>query len=292
VSKLVESDAGASGMDGGWLSAWLSGLSLVPLFAVILGFMIFAALAGLGARSLVQRRGGKQSDRSQESYLIGSMLGLLALLLAFSFSMAVSRFEERRHLVVEEANAIGTAYLRSQLLDQPHRERLSGLLVAYMNNRISLASADTAKLEQRLVRNDELLTYIWAAVTAARDSARTHGISTPLLAAFNQVVDLDSERKIARLVRVPQPILMLLLGFLVTNALVLGFVLNGLRAWLGASVLSVLLAAYASTIADLNRPGSGSITESQEPMLMLQQSLKSQPTEAFDRFATQGAPSP
>ena len=89
-------------------------------------------------------RRAKQEDHNQESYLVGSMLGLLALLLAFSFSMALDRYEERRHLVIQEANAIGTAYLRTQLLDEPHRARLSGLLVDYTDNRIALGDGSHA----------------------------------------------------------------------------------------------------------------------------------------------------
>ena len=107
---------------------------------------------------------------------------------------------------------------------------------------------------------------------------------------FNQVIDLDTERKVARRVRVPEPILLLLLGFLVITAAALGYVLVGLRAWIGGFVLFLLLSLYVSIIADLNRPKSGSITESQEPMHMLRQSLEAQPNNAFDRFAASGNP--
>ena len=113
---------------------WLSGLTLTGVVLVVLASMMLAALAGYSIRQLElhrARRRDEESDLSgsQESYLVGGMLGLLALLLAFSFSMALGRFEERRHLVIQEANAIGTAYLRTQLLDEPHRAQLSALLV-------------------------------------------------------------------------------------------------------------------------------------------------------------------
>ena len=144
-------------------------------------------------------------DHSQESYLVGSMLGLLALLLAFSFSMALDRYEERRHLVMQEANAIGTAYLRTQLLDEPHRSRLSKLLIDYTDNRIKLGDRLAGPRPSYLATNDQLLTEIWAAVTAARESALTHGITTALLMTFNEVIDLDTERKVARQVRMPAP---------------------------------------------------------------------------------------
>ena len=278
-------------MQGGWLTDWLSSLSLAGLVLAVFIAMLLAAFAGYGARGLQRRWANSREkvERSQEGYLIGGMLGLLALLLAFSFSMAVQRYDERRQLVVQEANAIGTAYLRAQLLDEPHRARLSGLLVDYTDNRIALATAKPDTIEPRITENDSLLTDIWAAVTAARDSAHAHGISTPFLMAFNQVIDLDTERKIARQARVPQPILLLLLGFLVMTAAVLGLVLEGIRAWTEGLILFVLLSSYVSIIVDLNRPTSGNITESQEPMLMLRQSLKAQPANSFDRIAAPGA---
>lgn len=130
-----------------------------------------------------------------------------------------------------------------------------------------------------------MLTDLWTGVVAARDNALRHGISTPLLMTFNEVIDLDTERKVARQVRVPVPVLLLLYGFLLLTALVLGYVLEDRRGRIGAAALFLLLALYVSIIADLSRPASGSIRESQEPMLMLQASLKAQPSAVFDRYA-------
>ena len=280
-------------MEGGWFTDLLSGLPLIGVILAILASMLAAAFIGHSVRQLHRRLvpEREEAEHSQESYLVGSMLGLLALLLAFSFAMGVDRYEERRHLVVQEANAIGTSYLRAQLLDEPHRTRLSNLLINYTENRIALGTADREHVPRRLAGNDRLLTDIWAAVTAARDSAQAHGISVPLLATYNEIIDLDTERKVARIVRVPEAVLFLLYGFLVITAGILGFVLEERRAWFGAGVLFVLLSLYVSIIADLNRPASGNIRESQEPMLMLRQSLKSQPPSVFDRYQAAGLPS-
>jgi hypothetical protein len=278
----------------GRLAQWFGGLSLLGVGLVILASMLLASLAGYAIRRWEIRRAARREEEvehSQESYLVGSILGLLALLLAFSFSMALDRHEERRHLVVQEANAIGTAYLRAQLLDEPHRSRLSNLLVEYTDNRIVLASAPREETVQLLANNDRLLTDIWAAVVVSKQSALRHGISTPLLMTFNEVIDLDTERKVARQVRVPAPVLLLLYGFLLLTALVLGYVLEDRRGRIGAATLFLLLSLYTSIIADLSRPASGSIQESQEPMLMLRGSLKAQPPPVFDRFkspATEG----
>jgi hypothetical protein len=279
---------------GSWsFIGWLSGLSLTGVTLFVLISLTLASLVGYAIRQVELRRAARREEKvehSQESYLVGSMLGLLALLLAFSFSMALDRYEERRHLVVQEANAIGTAYLRAQMLDEPHRSRLSGLLVEYTDNRIELASAATGRGKPLLARNDRLLTDIWAAVAASRESALRHGITTALLMTYNEVIDLDTERKVARQMRVPTAVLLLLYGFLIMTGLVLGYVLEERRSRLGAGVLFLILSLYIGIISDLSRPAAGTIRESQEPMLMLRQSMKAQPPAAFDRFRSEGQP--
>jgi hypothetical protein len=279
---------------GSWtFLGWLSALSLTGVILFVLISLTLASLAGYFIRRVEQWRAVRRDEvveHSQESYLVGSMLGLLALLLAFSFSMALDRYEERRHLVVQEANAIGTAYLRAQMLDEPHRSRLSKLLVEYTDNRIELASASPGSGMQLLTKNDRLLTDIWAAVAASRESALRHGITTALLMTYNEVIDLDTERKVARQMRVPTAVLLLLYGFLIMTALVLGYVLEERRGRMGAGVLFVILSLYIGIISDLSRPAVGTIIESQEPMLMLRQSMKAQPPAIFDRFLSESQP--
>jgi hypothetical protein len=131
------------------------------------------------------------------------------------------------------------------------------------------------------------LTDIWAAVAASRESALRHGITTALLITYNEVIDLDTERKVARQLRVPATVLLLLYGFLLMTALVLGYVLEERRGRMGAGVLFLILSLYIGIISDLSRPASGSMLESQEPMLMLRQSMKSQPPAAFDRYRSE-----
>lgn len=269
---------------------WIEGLSLIGVALVVLLSMIVAALIGYGIHKLELRlvKGRQESEQNQESYLIGAILGVLALLLAFTFGMALDRFEERRHLVTQEANAIGTSYLRAQLLDEPHRSRLSELLVRYTDNRIELADIPPNRLDEQLAINDRLLTEIWAAVVASRESALAHGISTPLLMTFNEVIDLDTERKVSRTMRVPAPVFLLLFLYITLVSAVLGYVIKEQRVRL-CGAFFVLLTIYFAVIVDLNRPKAGAIRESQEPMLMLQASLKSQPPHAFDRFRNEAA---
>lgn len=283
-------------MEGEWLSDWLSGLSVPAIGLGTFFLMLIAAALGRLARQ-VQYRRAKQEERetdpsvAQEGYLLGSVLGLLGLLLAFTFGMALNRYEARRDLVMKEANAIGTAYLRAQLLDEPYRARLSQILVDYTENRIHLATVGGGR-GPYLTRNDELLTEMWGAVKASRESALAHGLTTSLLMTFNDVIDLDAERKVAWDLRIPIEVLLLLIIYLGVTAAVVGHQVDGPRGRRAAIVLFLLVSLSITIIADLNRPMSGHVRESQKPMIMLLASLRSQPPPLFERFNGTALPNP
>lgn len=279
-------------MQGGSLSEWLSGLSIASIGIGTFLVMLAGAAAGHFVRKMQLRRAAKEDRESewsvaQEGYLLGSVLGLLGLLLAFTFGMALNRYEARRELVMKEANAIGTSYLRAQLLDEPYRGRLSQLLVEYTKNRIDLATVGGA---DRLALNDRLLTDIWATVRASRESALAHGLTTPLLTTFNEVIDLDAERKVAWELRLPVEALVLLLAYLAVTAGVIGHQVDGPRGRRAALLLFAMVSLSITVIADINRPMSGHARESQRPMEMLLESLRTQPPAVFGGFNPAGGP--
>jgi hypothetical protein len=272
-------------LDWTWLApTWLLG-------ALLLTAALAAAFAGhrLRLRNDRDRSGGGAAFGSdgQEGYIVSGVLGLLALMLAFTLAMAVDRFDVRRSLVLQEANAIGTTYLRAQVLGEPHRSRISTLLVDYVDNRIALASVqpgeDGAKL---LADNDRMLTDLWAATAAAFDSISNLDFSSAFIETVNNVIDLDTARKASRLAHVPTEVLVLLSGYIVVTAGVIGYVLTGFRGQLAGAFLITLLTISLLLIIDLERPTRGGIVESQAPMELLRESLRKQPPEVFDRWRT------
>jgi len=274
-------------MQGGWLAV-IHSLSIPAIGLGTFLAMLLAAWGGHSLRNWQHKRSQAESPESddsiaQEGYLLSSALGLLGLLMAFTFGMVLSRYEIRRELVIDEANAIGTAYLRAQFLDEPHRSRLSHLLVDYTANRIQLASAG-ADSNTYLEKNDALLTEIWAAVRGSRESALAHGVTTALLVTFNEVIDLDAKRKLAWQLRLPAEVLVLLLAYLIITAAVVGHQVDGPRGRRAALLLLVLIAISLTVIIDLNRPMTGHERESQKAMIALLQSLRTQPPQVFDRF--------
>lgn len=263
---------------------WLGVAPLLHIAAALLVAMMMAAGVGVGLRLLRERReraDGKTSEEGQEGYIVSAVLGLLALLMGFTFSLAVDRFETRRALVLEEANAIGTTYLRAQLLSEPHRARMTDILVRYTDNRIALARTPSAPLIQR---NDQLITDMWAATSAAFPSIQGLDFSSAYLDSVNHVIDLDASRKRARAARVPAEVFLVLFVYFVTTAAVLGYVLHGLRGRIAAGFLLALLTLSLLLILDIDRPAGGGVDEGQGPMEALRDTLHSQPPSVFDRW--------
>jgi hypothetical protein len=266
------------------LSALQDWLSITPLWLVALS--VFGAMCAAGAAGIIlqRRRALPESWEGQEGYIVSAALGMLALLMGFTFSLAVERFEARRYLVLDEANAIGTAYLRTQLLPEPHRARMSGILVRYTENRVALAKARPGRTAALLAANDALVTDMWAATAAAFDAVKGLDFSSAYLNSVNAVIDLDSSRKAARGARVPIAVFVVLLADLITTAGVLGYVMHGLRGGMAAAFLLVLLTVTLVLIIDIDRPTLGSILEGQGPMEALRKSLETQPPQVFDRW--------
>jgi hypothetical protein len=198
--------------------------------------------------------------------------------------MAVDRFDTRRLLVLQEANAIGTTYLRAQLLDEPHRARISKLLVDYTDNRIVLAKARRGETAQLLVDNDRMLTDLWAATAAAFETISDLDFSSTFIDSVNEVINLDAARKASRLAHVPTAVLVVLSIYIVVTGGVLGYVLTGFRGQFAGAFLITLLIFSLAMIIDLERPTMGSIVESQAPMELLSESFKKQTPNVFDRF--------
>jgi hypothetical protein len=270
-------------------SAWAN-ISQSWVAIALLSAMILACGFGFGTRALVVRhvrRIAKEEEKpsGQETTVVAEVLGLLSLLLAFTFGVALDRYESRRELVNSEAASIGSAYAISQTLDEPHRSRMSGLLKTYVDNRILLG--EHGGQEEDLVRtNDRLLTDISAAVRAASDSALAHGISEPFVEKTTDILEHDSLRKLARLTRVPPGVLQVLFVYVVVAAAMLGYVLDELRARIAAFLLFLLLTLSLVVIVDLNRPESGFIREPQMAMRMLSKTLENRPSSSFDKYDT------
>lgn len=265
------------------IALWLDSVPIILVGLLLFGTMWAAAWIGHTLRRRRERT-ADGADGDRDGYIISAVLGLLALLLGFTFALAVDRFETRRSLVLQEANAIGTSYLRSQALTEPHRTRMSAILIAYTDNRIALGTASPNRVQGLLLKNDRLLTDLWSATLAAHDTVRTLPFSTSLLSTVNEVIDLDASRKAARRVRVPAEVFIVLWGYILVSAGILGYARSGSQSQISGAILFLLITTSYMLILDIDRPRSGGIVEAQGPMLDLRESLKNQPPGTFDRW--------
>jgi hypothetical protein len=264
---------------------FLNGLNTVPVW--LIGMFLLVALLGaawLGRLAQPDLKNTDTKDASGEGYTVSAILGLLALLTGFTFSLAIERFEARRDLVLEHANATGTAYLRIQLLPEPHRARLSGLIVQYTDNAVALAAAPPGKTAALLAQDDAILTSLWAATAAGYDSIKPLPFSASFIASINSLIDMDGARRAARSAHIPRAVFAVLLIYLIGTAGVLGYALRSRRGLSAAAFLLLLLTLSQLLILDIDRPTTGSIKESQGPMEDLRASLKQQPPSVFDRW--------
>lgn len=264
-----------------WLEATpLWGIALSLLFA-----MAVSSLVGNVFRRRDQRLHPEHLDDDKAegngSFMLSSVVGLLALLIGFTFALAVDRFETRRGLVLEEANAIGTAYLRTQLLEEPHRTRISQLLIQYTDNRIELSRLHNSEARPLVARNDQLLNQLWTETVAAWPTIRGIDFSSAYLDSMNAVIDLSESRKISRLAKVPSEVYLVLFIYLIANAGLVGYTRKSTRERWSALFLFLLLTLSLMLIIDIDRPVDGGINISQRAMEDLQASLRTTPPGFF-----------
>jgi hypothetical protein len=254
-------------------------LDQVPVFL----FVAIFALANLVAYEIGYRIGTWSKRRDPEGVegptglIVGSILGLMAFLLAITMGMASDRFDTRRGLVLAETNAIGTAYLRAGYLSEPASADSQELLREYVPLRI--ATPDRARLAASIERSEELQAELW---TIAEGVARTEGSDVVALyiESLNEVIDLHTERVVAGVYsRVPPTILWLLVSGVILSLGLVGYDAgqNGRRSPIIAIVLVLSLGAVIWLVVDLDRPQDGLISTSQQPLIDLQEQLESSP---------------
>ena len=240
------------------------------LFAVVLGATVIGLFAGRHFRH--------HSDtlRDPFSALQAALLGLVGLILAFGLALAVGRYESRRAAVVEQANAIGTTYLRAQTLMEPVRSESLDLLIRYTDVSIRIADAvpGSAEAERAIADGDELLRELWGLGGQALDRAPTDSAPRLYVETLNETIDMQTVRVAGLGNRVPSPVLAVeVVGAAVALALFAFYL-----ALVGRGVLTVVIAAALVTMLllvtfDLDRPTRGLIEVPDTPLTSLRASM-------------------
>lgn len=248
-----------------------------PVGLWLVALLLFAAmvaareLGGWVHRKVAGRREGTAEDGVDKGFILSGMLGLLALLTAFTFSLALDRFEERRAMVVTEANAIGTAEMRVRFLPAPHDARLAGLLQDYARTRLAYGQANSDGKRALLPQASAQRTAIQTATLAAIGPEARTSLGLLVTPAINDVLDTGAAREALNASRIPSTILVALIAYNLLTAAMMGYALTGARARQRPAtiVLFVLFALAIVLILDLDRPQRGTIRVDQTPMQQL-----------------------
>ncbi|MEO8812368.1 MAG: hypothetical protein ABI376_05590 [Caulobacteraceae bacterium] len=243
---------------------------MILVVAIILIASLLVAAAG-GARLGVRVMTRSKPDADGAGRLLAGATGLLALLIGFTFAMSAERFETRRALVVAEANALSTTYLRDGLLPAPFAGRLQDLVSRYGEARLAFFGArrHSERLLKVARRTGELQDEVWAQTAEALKAPQAGPFATSVLVTTNEMFDLAATRYAAQVAPVPAAILWLLALTAVGTAVLLGYtlMLGGNRHRLANAALLVIVGAAITLIVDLDTPTIGAIVVPQQPMV-------------------------
>lgn len=191
----------------------------------------------------------------------GAIFGLLGLIVAFTFSSAASRFDGRRDLIVQEANAIGTAYLRLDLLPQSDQPAIRQAFREYLDTRIRLYDSlpDVALVQKHISRGLELQSVIWSQSRAA--ASETQSSTMLLLPALNSMFDIANTRALATAMHPPGIIYIMLFVLALVSAIIAGYGMakSKTRRWLHLIAYSSIMAGVYFVIIDIEYPRRGAI---------------------------------
>jgi hypothetical protein len=245
------------------LSSWEVGL-------ILLGVVLGTTAIGLVLGRYLRHR--SQHLREPVSVLQAALLGLVGLILAFGLALAVGRYEARRTAVVDEANAIGTTYLRAQTLPELVRTQSLERLVRYTDTTIVISNSVPTSDEARDAEavGDRLQRELWSLAGQALDEKPAESAPRLYVESLNEMFDAETTRIAALNNRVPGAVLAVEVGGAAVALALLAFYL----AILGRGVATVMLAAGLITVLllvtfDLDRPTRGLIQVPDAPLVGL-----------------------
>lgn len=212
-------------------------------------------------------RAAHKDDVQDEGYILSGILGLLALLIAFTFGLALDRYETRRELVVTEANALGTAWLRTSLLDNP--APLRAALRDYTRARVAFSLAPAHQRTEAHAAANAKQVKVWDEAMAALGDQKASPLAPALLGPINEAIDTAATRAAALDARLPASVEVILGLYALISAGMLGYVVAraGSRQRAASVLLFMMVTLSFILIEDLDRARDGAIQVSQQPMV-------------------------
>ncbi|MCU0709980.1 MAG: hypothetical protein MUF23_16995 [Pirellula sp.] len=252
----------------------------VPLWLLFIAIAVMVAIS-IEAGYRIGRYRSRHSKDERESpvgAIVGASLGLLGFILAFTFGLAASRFDERRRIVVQEANAIGTTYLRAGLLPGDSTKSIRKLLEEYTDARLEVTK--TRDIPLLMQRSEELHEKLWKEGERVGNGNPQSIVVGLFLESLNETIDVHAERVlIAVRNRLPTAIWISLFFVTVITMGGVGYH-EGLSKSRRSPAILVLVFSFSlviTLISDLDRPQDGYLRVSQEAMIELQRMIQQHP---------------
>jgi hypothetical protein len=246
-----------------------------PIYLFPASFLVLSLSAWMGASRL--RRLRAQVAEIHDDYRIveGATLTLLALIIGFTFSMALSRYDQRKDLEEGEANAIGTEYLRADLLPEANAARVRGLLPKYLDQRILFyRTRDERELEEINAETAKLQAALWSAVRAPA-SAQPTPVVALAVAGMNDVLNAQGYTQAAWLNRIPFAAWALMAAIAICATLLVGLGAKDSRSPSRVLfILPLIIAIAFALVADIDSPRRGMIRVSPQNLLLVAASLR------------------
>jgi hypothetical protein len=248
-----------------------------PLNYPIFMFVVSVAAFWLGARigAILHSRYGELDEITLEDFklVLGATLTLLGLIIGFTFSMAVSRYDQRKNLEEEEANAIGTEYARADFLPTASAARVRSLLKSYLDQRILYYTTPNAHLlELNNVQTAQMQTEMWSAIKGPTSENPTP-VAALVVQGMNDVLNSQGYTQAAWWNRIPVAAWTLLITIGIFCNVIIGYLAHDRRAfpfW----ILPIFLAISLFLIADIDSPGRGVIRVKPQNLENLANSLR------------------
>jgi hypothetical protein len=244
---------------------------------MVLGVALFLVMATEASFQIGRRSRWRSDDvvRSHVATAQASILGLLALLMAFTLSMADSRHDARRRLVVIEANAVGTTYLRTKYLPEPVATQSRELLRRYVTSRRAYFRASAGEAPIESARSVAISNDLWERGAALAAVHLVSDLIALYLTSLNEMIDAASARRAAVIARIPTSIRALVLFIGVLAMFVTGYStgLAGRRIPILLTTLPIAIALTYSIITDLDRARSGLVSTGDFPMIQVERAL-------------------
>ena len=250
-------------------------LSIQAVYLLTTVLMLAAYLGGYRCGQLMKKE-GDGDNVSALGPVISGLLGMMAFVLAFSFSIAADHHGTRRQRVLDEANAVTTAYLRADLMASAYKRNIKALLREYVDIRLQAATGGdrTTVLARSLAIHDEL----WAQVSAAAVLAPSFNTNQMAL-AITRVIEMHESRLTAAVYnRIPGSVWLAITVICLLTMFTMGYQagLSANRRLAAILPMSMAFAALLALVVDLNRPQQGLITVGQQAMEDLQQKMATQ----------------